>query len=126
MLSDYFRNPPEESIGMRRSAQLLFEHFNVFRVVVEAFRHSDYFKSTTFTIPGSAIPGFVVLTVWALCAVQAFRLRHRPLIHLHAVVAASIVLAVIAMSRIFGIVWYYLTFWLWGIWSSHCWRWCGP
>lgn len=114
-LSDYFRNPPEQNIGLRRSAQLLFEHFNVFRVMVEAFNQSDYFKSTAFTINGSAIPGAVVLLMWALSAAQAWRLRHRRLIHLHSVIGVSIVLAVIAMSRIFGIVWYYLMFWLWSI-----------
>lgn len=114
-LSDYFRNPPQQNIGLRHSVQLLFEHFNVFRVVVEAFNQSDYFKSTAFTINGSAIPGAVVLFAWALSAVQACRLRHRRLVHLNAVISVSVVLAVVAMSRIFGIVWYYLMFWLWSI-----------
>lgn len=115
MLSDYFRNPPEQSIGPRHAIQLLFEHFNVFRVIAAAFGHSDYFKTTAFTINGSAIPGFITLVVWAGCAAQAWRMRHRALIHLHAVIAAGLVLAVIAMSRIFGVVWYYLTFWAWGL-----------
>ncbi len=114
-LKDYFGNPPTETIGLRQSAQLLFEHFNVFRVVVEAFNQSDYFKATALTINGSAIPGAIVLLLWALTAVQAWRLRVRALIHLHAVVAACLVLAMVSMSRIFGIVWYYLMFWLWSV-----------
>ncbi len=114
-LSDYFRNPPEQNIGLRHSVQLLFEHFNVFRVVVEAFNQSDYFKATAFTINGSSLPGVLVVAAWAACAVQAWRLRHRRLIHLHALIAVSLGLAVISMSRIFGIVWYYLMFWLWSI-----------
>ena len=115
MLSDYFRNPPEQSIGPRHGIQLLFEHFNVLRVIAAALGHSDYFKTTAFTINGSAIPGFVTLLIWAGCAVQAWRMRHRALIHLHAVIAAGLALAVVAMSRIFGVVWYYLTFWAWGL-----------
>ncbi|MCX6542537.1 MAG: hypothetical protein NTX77_13190 [Actinobacteria bacterium] len=114
-LGTYFQHPPAESIGLRRSVQLLFEHFNVFRVVVEAFNQADYFKSTAFTINGSAMPGAAVVLVWVLCAVQAWRLRHRLLIHLNVVIAVCLALAVISMSRIFGIVWYYLMFWLWSI-----------
>jgi hypothetical protein len=114
-LSDYFRNPPQQNIGIRHSFQLLFEHFNVFRVVVEAFNQSDYFKSTAFTINGSSLPGVFVVLVWVACAVQAWRLRHRRLIHLHALIGVCVGLAVVSMSRIFGIVWYYLMFWLWSI-----------
>ena len=114
-LSDYFRDPPMEAIGLRNASQLLFEHFNVFRLGVQAFNESDYFKSTAFTINGSSVPGALVVLAWAVCAMQAWRLRHRALIHLHAVLATSMLLAVVSMSRIFGIVWYYLMFWLWSI-----------
>ena len=114
-LNDYFRNPPMQAIGLRNGAHLLFEHFNVFRLGVQAFNESDYFKSTAFTINGSSLPGAVVFLAWAACAIQAWRLRHRALIHLHAVIATSMLLAVVSMSRIFGIVWYYLMFWLWSI-----------
>ena len=114
-LRDYFATPPTDAIGLRDSAQLLFEHFNVFRVVVEAFNQSGYFKSTALTIGGSALPGAIVLLLWALTALQAWHLRVRALIHLHAIVAACLVLAMVSMSRIFGKVWYYLMFWLWGV-----------
>jgi len=115
MLSGYFRNPPEESIGVRRGLHLLLEHLNVFRVVGSAFQRSDYFKSTAFTINGSSLPGLVVLIGWGACAAYAWRSRHRPLIHLHAVILACLVLGLLAMARIFGVVWFYLTFWVWGV-----------
>ena len=115
MLSDYFRNPPEADIGVRNGLQLLFEHFNVVRLFTAALQHSDYFKTTALTMPGSAIPGAIVLLLWVAAFVQAIRMRHRALIHLHSIIAVGIVLGLLAMIRIFGVVWYYLTFWGWGL-----------
>jgi hypothetical protein len=122
MLNDYFRNPPEQSIGFGKGVERLLEHLNVFRLIGTAFQHSDYFKTTALTFPvptgfptASAIPGVIVLMIWAVCVVQAVRLRHRALIHLHAVIGAGLLLGLIATIRIFGIVWYYLTFWAWAL-----------
>jgi hypothetical protein len=42
-------------------------------------------------------------------------MRHKALLWLHLVVGVSLALAVIAMSRIFGKVWFYLMLWSWGI-----------
>jgi hypothetical protein len=45
----------------------------------------------------------------------AVRLRHRRLLWLHAVVGTGVVLAVVDVSRILGVVWYYLLLWIWAI-----------
>ncbi|HEY4334161.1 MAG TPA: hypothetical protein VGM78_16375, partial [Ilumatobacteraceae bacterium] len=87
----------------------------VFRVITSALRQSDYFKVTSFNLTGSLLPGVVFLLLWAASAVVAWRLRHRLLVHLHAVIGVSLLLGVVAMARIFGKVWYYLTFWAWGV-----------
>ena len=41
--------------------------------------------------------------------------RRRPLIALHAIVGVGLVLMVASISRIFGVVWYYLALWGWAI-----------
>ncbi|MUH50401.1 MAG: hypothetical protein F2789_04250 [Actinobacteria bacterium] len=115
MLSDYFRNPPEESIGFRHAARLLLEHLNVVRVASAAVQHSDYFKTVSFSPGGSLIPGVLVVLLWVASVVVAWRLGVRSLVHLHAVIGATLLLEWVAMARIFGKVWYYLTFWAWGV-----------
>lgn len=60
--------------------------------------------------------GVVLLALWGAAAVVAVRRRMNPtLLALHTVVAAAIVLMVLAISRIFGSVWYYLTLWGWAV-----------
>ncbi len=115
MLSDYFRNPPEQNVGVGEGVKLLLRQLNVFRLIGGAFRHSDYFKVASFDLTGSVLPGLLFLAIWIAAAVTAYRMRYRLLIHLHAVIGVSFLLAVVAMARIFGKVWYYLTFWAWGI-----------
>src|SRR5581483_6530998 len=45
----------------------------------------------------------------------AARLRHRALLHLHAVVAAGVVLAAVSIANIFGNLWPYLMLWAWAV-----------
>ena len=115
MLSDYFRNPPEESIGFGASARLLLQHLNVVRLFEAALTHSDYFKTVSFDLRGSLLPGILVVLLWVGCAYGVRRVGHRPLMRLHAVIGAALVLELIAIARIFGKLWYYLTFWAWGV-----------
>jgi hypothetical protein len=42
-------------------------------------------------------------------------MRHAALVRLHAVVAAGIGLGLVVVSRIFGMIWYYLMLWIWGV-----------
>ena len=57
----------------------------------------------------------MVLALWAVAAVVAWRVGSRALQWLHVVVGAALVLGAVSMARIFGKPWYYLTLWAWGI-----------
>ncbi|MEO7397363.1 MAG: hypothetical protein ABIW84_02255 [Ilumatobacteraceae bacterium] len=115
MLRDYFQSPPEDSIGFGAGLRHLLRHFDVTRLGAHAFDGAGAFTATSFELVGSVVPGVLLLAVWAATATIAWRMGHRALIHLHAVVASCLVIAVVAMSRIFGKLWYYLTFWAWGL-----------
>jgi hypothetical protein len=64
---------------------------------------------------GSLVPGLLVLAGWAGAVVVALRLRHRALIDLHLVLAVSMLVAVVSMSRIFHGVQYWLVLYAWSI-----------
>jgi hypothetical protein len=110
VLSDYFRNPPESPVGLRRAVDVLFVHLNPWQLV-ERLITAD----RTQVESGSTVPGVLFLMLWAASAVAAWRVRHRALMRLDLVLGAALVLALVSMSRIFGLVWYYLVLWAWGI-----------
>lgn len=113
MIADYFRNPPEDPVGTGEGLQLLLRHLNVFRIGTGAFGSDGYVTRAAFDLQGSVLPGLLVLVVWIAAVVVAWRLRHRALLALDAVIGWALVLGAISMSRIFGKVWYYLTLWAW-------------
>jgi hypothetical protein len=98
-------HPPESPIGARRGVELLLVHLNPWRIVAKQPR------ATT----GALLPGVLLLAAWTAAIVVAWRFRHRLLLGLHAVLAAALVLSLVSMSRILGIVWYYLMLWAWGV-----------
>jgi hypothetical protein len=67
------------------------------------------------TATGSLIPGVALLCVWATSVVVAWRLGHRPLLRLHAVLAVALLLAALSISHIVGRVWFWEVIWAWGI-----------
>ena len=109
VLSDYFRNPPESPVGLRRAIDVLLVHFNTFHLV------QGLTTDRTQVETGSVVPGLLFLGAWVASVVGAWRLRHRALLHLDLVLGVALVLALVSMSRIFGLVWYYLVLWAWGI-----------
>jgi hypothetical protein len=104
MIVENFRNPSDDPVGMRVAGEMFGVHLNVWRLL-----------AGESAITGSAIPALLLLAVWAASAVVAWRLRHRMLIRLHALLAVVLVLGQISLSRVFGGVWYYLALWAWGI-----------
>jgi hypothetical protein len=110
VLSDYFRNPPESPVGLRRAIDVFFVHLNPWHLV-EHLVTADRTKVES----GSLVPGALFLVAWAASAVAAWRIRHRALLRLDLVLGVALVLALVSMSRIFGLVWYYLVLWAWGI-----------
>jgi hypothetical protein len=98
-------HPPESPIGARRGLEVLLVHLNPWKIVAKQTR------ATT----GALLPGAALLVAWAAAVVVALRLRARALVRLDAVLAAALVLALVSLSRIIGIVWYYLMLWAWGV-----------
>jgi hypothetical protein len=98
-------NPPEAAVGLRRGLELLLVHLNPWRLLA---------RQPTATT-GALLPGVLLLCAWAASVVVSWRLRHRSLLQLHVVLAGALVLAALSMTRIHGIVWYYLVLWAWGI-----------
>jgi len=113
LIADYFGNSPEDPIGAGEGVRLVLRHLDVFRLIGDAFGADGYVTRAGFDLQGSVVPGLIVLVVWGVSVWLAVRLRHRLLITLDVVIGWSLVLAVIAMSRIFGKIWYYLTLWAW-------------
>ncbi len=91
-LVDHFADPEEEAEGLRDG-------------VVAGLRYLDVadLLSRDVVDPGSLVTN------------EAGRRRHHGLVALHWVVAAGLALMAFAISRIFGVVWYYLTLWGWAV-----------
>lgn len=134
MLSDYFRHPAQDPVGLGEGLRLVLRHLNVFRVIDAsvgvAGRSGGGFMELGFDLTGSVVPGVFVLLVWFGSIAVAARMRHRSLLALDAALGAALVLATISMGRIFGKVWYYLTLWAWSItvlvlasivWTAYAW-----
>ncbi|HMF04082.1 MAG TPA: hypothetical protein VKH17_04655 [Acidimicrobiia bacterium] len=109
VLSDYFRNPPEAPVGLRRAIDVIFVHLNPFHLVQELTTDRTQVES------GSSVPGVLFLGVWIASVVAAWRVRNRTILRLDLVLGVALVLALVSTSRIFGLVWYYLVLWAWGI-----------
>src|SRR5207302_957452 len=66
-------------------------------------------------VAGSRIPGAILLVAFAWSVYVAFRLRHRLLMSLDAVLGVALLLGLVSSARIFGTVWFYLLLWAWGL-----------
>lgn len=113
-LYDHMASPPEEPIGMRRGLELALLHLNVTELV-QGTGAGGGLPDASSDPEGSVVPGLAVLVVWAVAAVASLRLGPKPLVRLHLVVGASLLLGVVSLGRIFGKEWYYLMLWAWGI-----------
>ncbi len=105
---DTFSNPDEEAIGLRRGARLVLVRLNPFGLLD---------RDLLVAHDGNVAVAFggVLLAVWAASVVVAWRLRHRALLRLDAVLGVALLLGLVSTSRIFGFVWFYLSLWGWGL-----------
>ncbi|HUF83851.1 MAG TPA: hypothetical protein VMQ81_04575 [Acidimicrobiia bacterium] len=111
VLWEHFSDPPEDPVGIGDGVRLLFVHLNPWTLLFDRVV-TDTPQTTT---NGSSLPGVLFLLVWLGSVAAAWRLRLRSLLRLDLVLGVALVLAAIAISRIFGFVWYYLMLWAWGI-----------
>jgi hypothetical protein len=117
-LYDHFTDPPppdDVPVGFRRGIDLELIHLDPSGFLHASGGADGSLVDASSDPSGSRLPGLVVLGVWIASVAVAWRLRHTALLRLHLVVAVALALAVIAMSRIFGKVWFYLMLWSWGI-----------
>jgi hypothetical protein len=111
VLWEHFSDPPEDPVGVGEGVRLLFVHLNPWTLLFDRVV-TDTPQTTT---DGSSLPGVAFFIVWLGSVGAAWRLRLGALLRLDLVLGAALVLAVVAISRIFGFVWYYLMLWVWGI-----------
>ena len=112
VLFNYFRNPLQPPVGLVQGVKVMLAHLNPVVVLTHALVPTTSHVDVT---TGSVIPGSVFLVVWLAAAAAAWRRRLAPLVWLHAVIAVALVVGVVSISRIFGILWYYLVLWAWGL-----------
>jgi len=111
VLWEHFSDPPEDPVGFGEGVRLLFVHLNPWTLLFDRVV-TDTPQTTT---NGSSLPGVAFLVVWLGSVAAAWRLRLRSLLRLDLLLGVALVLAVVAISRIFGFVWHYLMLWAWGI-----------
>ncbi len=114
LLWQYFTDPANRPVGLRRGGDLLLLHLNPLRLLsgeIWGMYGSDAGQEPT----GSVVPGLLVLVGWVAAAAASRRLHDKRLSALHMVIAVAVLGATLAMSRIVGFVWYWVVLWAWGI-----------
>ena len=107
----HFSNPPEEAVGVGSGVRDLLTQLNVWRLFTDELASN----AGPAEVGGSILPGLLLISAGLITAFVSWRLRHRALVALHAVLGIALVLGFVSASRIFGKVWYYLLLWAWGI-----------
>ena len=111
IIRDYFSHPPDPPIGFGRGVGVLLAQLNVWALVTRILVHDG----GALEVTGSRVPGAVLLVAFAASVVVAWRLRHRILLLLDAVLVVALALGLVSAARIFGTVWFYLLLWAWGL-----------
>jgi hypothetical protein len=103
-LWDYFRHPPESAIGFHQGGELLLAHLDPWNLL--AGQHGP---------GGTLVPGFALLVVWAASVAVAWRHGPPALRSLQVVLAVALFGELVALSRIFGDIYFYLMLWTFAI-----------
>jgi hypothetical protein len=114
---DYFRNA-QGQIGMEKAAPILLQHLDAVHMTAGSFFMPGGFTIFLHPRPALADRGTVFLVLWVVAVVAALGMRHRSLLALHAVVAVALVVNLLALSRIIGWPFSYLTHSAWIVGAS--------
>jgi hypothetical protein len=114
-LIDHFSNPSEHPKGLRDGIEVGVRYFDLAHLVRGDVVDPGWLVTSARGNRPTSSRGAVLIGVWAVAAAVAARRGRRALVRLHVVVGAGLVLMILAISRIFGVVWYYLTLWGWSI-----------
>lgn len=115
ILLDHFGTPPEEPVGLGRAGTEVLEHFDLGHLVVDQLQRPGLLARGELDRFPVAWRGAALLAVWSASAVLGWRRSPSTLRALHLALAVATVLGWYSISRIFGVVWYYLMLWLWAV-----------
>ena len=110
-LWDYFTAPPDATVGPREGIDLLLRQLDPWRLLTESLS-ADIQPGD---VEGSLVAGSLLVAVWAGATFVAWRLRLRTMLALDAVIGVALALGTLSAARIFGIRFYYLLLWAWGL-----------
>ncbi len=113
ILIEYFRNALGPTVGFRAAVPPLLAHLDAVHLVVGSFLMPGGFTIFWHPRPPTPERGAVFLLLWVAAVVAASRLRNRSLLALHGVVAVSLLVCLMAISRIIGWTYDYLTYSAW-------------
>lgn len=111
ILVDHFSDPPEENIGLRQSAHYVLPRLDAWHLIVVGSAHPGTYVDVLSGPGPTEARGGATLALWLVAAGAAVAMRHRRLLALHGVIAVGVVVALVALSRIFGMAWPYLMHW---------------
>jgi hypothetical protein len=114
-LVEHFSNPSEEPRGLGEGVDVGLRYLDLAHLVRGDITDPGWLVTNADGNRPTSSRGVALLAVWTLSAAVAVRRKNASLTWLHAVVGAGLVLMILAISRIFGAVWYYLTLWGWSI-----------
>ncbi|MGH9275309.1 MAG: hypothetical protein ACRDZU_11745 [Acidimicrobiales bacterium] len=116
-LIEHFSDPEEEPRGLGEGVDVGLRYLDLTHLARADVTDPGWLVTNADGNRPTSGRGAVLFALWAGAAVVGVRRRAKndALVALHAVIGAGIVLMVVAISRIFGSVWYYLTLWGWAI-----------
>jgi hypothetical protein len=107
IIKENFAHATEDPVGFGEAVKVALANLDV-TTLARGYQGSEG------ALAGVSVPGLLLLGVWAAAAVVAFRRGYSPVVRLHMVVAAALLLGLVSVSRILGFLWYYLVLWAWG------------
>lgn len=119
MLYRHFTGEPAEpTVPLSTAVTVFFRHLDVVGAAWSLLTRTDGFVvrsglPTDSGTTGSVVSGLLLLIIWIVAAMTAFKLREPLLNALNMVLAAAMLAGVVSMSRVFGKMWFYLTLWAW-------------
>ncbi len=100
-------DPPQAAGGLSQGIHLILAHLQPWQLLAGT--------DIEFVVINSNWPGGIFLAVWALGFVAAWRFRMRTLVIGNVVITLSLGFALLALSSIYGDLYWYLMMWMWTI-----------
>ena len=113
-LVDYFSKPPSNMVGLAGAVRTVVSRLDAWHLVVVAAGEPGVLSQAALDArQPTQERGLVVLALWAVSAVVARKAAGRELRSLNYVIAVSLAVEIVAVSRIIGAPWHYLLYSCW-------------